>query len=57
MYSYEARIRAVERYVKLGKCTGAPLCQLGYRLAAAVVQEQGCAGPACTTGQLDCLAP
>ena len=30
MYSYEDRIRAVELYIKLGKRTGATICQLGY---------------------------
>ena len=30
MYSYEDRIRAVKLYIKLGKCTGATLRQLGY---------------------------
>ena len=30
MYSYEDRIRAVKLYIKLGKRTGATICQLGY---------------------------
>ena len=30
MYSYEARIRAVKLYIKLGKRTGATIRQLGY---------------------------
>ena len=30
MYSYEDRIRAVRRYIKLGKRIGATLRQLGY---------------------------
>jgi transposase-like protein len=30
MYSYEDRIRAVKLYIKLGKHTGATICQLGY---------------------------
>ena len=30
MYSYEDRIRAVKLYIKLGKCTGATIRQLGY---------------------------
>ena len=30
MYSYEDRIRAVRRYIKLGKRTGATILQLGY---------------------------
>lgn len=29
MYSYEARIRAVNLYIKLGKCTEATIRQLG----------------------------
>lgn len=28
MYSYKYRIRAVEQYVKLGKCVGATIGQL-----------------------------
>lgn len=30
MYSYEDRMRAVERYIELGKCTGATIRELGY---------------------------
>ena len=30
MYSYEDRIRAVKLYIKLGKCVGATIRQLGY---------------------------
>ena len=30
MYSYEDRIRAVKRYIKLGKRTGATIRKLGY---------------------------
>lgn len=30
MYSYEERIRAVELYIKLGKCVAATIRQLGY---------------------------
>ena len=30
MYSYEARIRAVKLYIKLGKRTGPTIRQLGY---------------------------
>lgn len=30
MYSYEDRIRAVKIYIKLEKCTGATIRQLGY---------------------------
>lgn len=30
MYSYENRIRAVQLYIKLGKCTAATIRQLGY---------------------------
>lgn len=30
MYSYEDRVRAVKLYIKLGKRTGATICQLGY---------------------------
>ena len=30
MYSYEERIRAVKRNIKMGKCTGSTIRQLGY---------------------------
>lgn len=30
MFSYEARIRAVELYIKLGKRVRPAICQLGY---------------------------
>ena len=30
MYSHEDRIRAVKLYIKVGKCTGPSIRQLGY---------------------------
>lgn len=30
MFSYEDRLRAVQLYIKLGKCTGLTIRQLGY---------------------------